>query len=108
MRLASSVALIVHGGTRLQVWPPVEPGAALHLAEVGTGALLLMGFWTPVAGSLVAVLELWNIFSEPGDPWTKILLGSLGSALALLGPGAWSLDSRLFGWKRIHIREHKD
>ena len=25
----------------------------------------------------------------------------MAGALAMLGPGRWSLDARLFGWKRI-------
>jgi hypothetical protein len=68
------------------------------------GGLLVAGLWTPIAGAGVAVFEVWNAFSQPGDPWAKILLGTLGLALALLGPGAWSIDARLFGWKRIDIR----
>jgi putative oxidoreductase len=35
-------------------------------------------------------------------------LGALGAALALLGPGAWSVDARLFGWKRLDIRSRKN
>jgi uncharacterized membrane protein YphA (DoxX/SURF4 family) len=69
--------------------------------------LLLTGLSTPVAGTLVAIIELWATFSLPGDPWTHILLGALGAALALLGPGAWSVDARLFGWKRIAIRDRR-
>jgi putative oxidoreductase len=41
---------------------------------------------------------------KSGDPWRNILLASIGVALAMIGPGAWSLDARLFGWRRIDVR----
>ena len=75
--------------------------AILSVLATTTGMLVLAGLWTPIAGTLVTVLAMWNIFSQPGDPWTNIMLATLGSALALLGPGAWSIDARLFGWRRI-------
>ena len=71
------------------------------------GLLLLAGLWTPIAGTFVAVIKLWSAISHPQDPWTYILIGTLGAALALLGPGAWSGDARLFGWKRIDIPDRK-
>ena len=68
------------------------------------GLLLLAGLWTPVAGAIVAIAELWIVFSQGHDPWLSIMLAGLGAALALLGPGVWSVDARLYGWKRIEIR----
>ena len=51
----------------------------------------------------MAFLELWKALSQPVDPGTHILLGTLGAALAMFEPGAWSDDARLFGRKRINI-----
>jgi putative oxidoreductase len=58
-------------------------------------------------GTLVAGIEVWKIFLLPEDLWIYVLLGTLGAALAMLGPGAWSVDARLFGWKRIDPRDRK-
>jgi len=102
MRLVAGITLISRGIVVLTEAPQLER-AILHVLSTGTGLLLLAGLWTPIAGTLVATLNLWNTFSQPGDPWIHILLGTLGIALALIGPGAWSADARLFGWKRIHI-----
>jgi len=81
--------------------------AMLHALGAGAGILLFVGLWTPIAGSVVTLIELWNILSQAGDPWIPILLGTFGAGLALLGPGGWSVDARLFGWKRIEIRDRK-
>ena len=67
-----------------------------------TAILLLAGLWTPIAGVLAPTVELWAAFSEPGDHWVQILLGTLGAGLALLGPGVGlsmlaSLDGSVLG-----------
>ena len=94
-----------------------HPASRLNCGNSGTTARLMLGIlagihliaglWTPVVGVLVAVTELRNTFSHPEHLWTHILLGTVGAALALLGPGAWSVDARLFGWKRIDIRDRQ-
>ena len=77
---------------------------AFGAASLAAALLLLLGLWTPVVGVLAALVAAWHGFAYPGDWRVDVLLGTLGAALALLGPGAWSLDARLFGWKRVEIR----
>jgi len=77
---------------------------APHVIAAGLGLLLLFGSWTAVAGVMLSIIESVIAFSHNGDPWVSVLLASLGVALALLGPGTWSVDARRFGWRRIEIR----
>jgi putative oxidoreductase len=65
------------------------------------GILLLLGLWTPVAGMLIAVVELWIAIVHAGDPWISIILATLGATAAMIGPGEWSLDARLYGRKHL-------
>jgi hypothetical protein len=62
-----------------------------------------------VAGALVAIVKVSiafsRYFSHSDDPWIPIMLAALGAALAMVGPGAWSIDARLFGRKRIDMPE---
>ena len=63
--------------------------------------LLVAGLWTPMAGVLAAIVETWIAFSVPNSAAFPAILGILGATLAMIGPGAWSLDARLFGRKHI-------
>ncbi|HEY1461290.1 MAG TPA: hypothetical protein VGH59_14675, partial [Casimicrobiaceae bacterium] len=80
---------------------------AFNAVSTVTGVFLFIGFWTPIAGVLVALVAAWHAFVDPGSASFYGMLGVLGVGLALLGPGAWSLDARLFGWKRVDIRNGK-
>jgi len=75
-----------------------------HVIAAGAGLFLLLGLWTSLAGAVVAISELFIAYSHHHDPWLSVLLASVGVALALLGPGNWSVDARRSGWKRIEIR----
>lgn len=106
MRLVAGFALIVPAVINLRTGPPI--GAVLHyVLAIAAGLLLLVGLWTPIAGLLSLALALWNWLSLSREPWADILIATLGTALVLLGPGAWSVDARLFGWKRIDIRDRE-
>jgi uncharacterized membrane protein YphA (DoxX/SURF4 family) len=75
------------------------------------GAFLLVGLMTPfvtvlvAAGGIAAVLSWIPLPAEAlSDSYPAILnLIVLSTAIALLGPGAFSLDARMFGRREITI-----
>ncbi len=105
LRLGVGIALVSLGinGTFRAQGEPI--GIARDLIAVAGGVFLLVGLWAPVMGALVALDELWIAFSvyssQPDDRWIHIFLAVLTAGVAMLGPGAWSIDARLFGRKRI-------
>jgi hypothetical protein len=107
MRLVAGIALVVQAVTTLRGQTAIGT-VIVQVPAAGAGILLLVGLWTPVAGTLVTLIELRSIFSPAGDPWVYLLLGTLGAALALLGPGGWSVDAYLFGWKRIDLPDRRN
>ncbi|MCU1330853.1 MAG: hypothetical protein JWN34_6223 [Bryobacterales bacterium] len=66
-------------------------------------ALLTIGLWTPVAGLLMAISEMSLLLFPSTGTSMHVVLAALGVALAMIGPGAWSVDARLFGRKRIRL-----
>ena len=103
MRIAAGGALIAPAVATLAAGAPAAI-AVFDVFAAGIGILLLIGLWTPIVGIVAAVVAAWSAFSSPGSVGFYILLVTLGGALALLGPGAWSVDAHLFGWKRLEIR----
>ena len=102
LRLAAALPLVIVGSSEFGGMPP-EWSYARFIA-IGVGSLLLAGLWTPVAGAMQAIIEVWCGSSQGGGAGVHFLLAALGVSLVMLGPGAWSVDARLFGRKRIDIR----
>jgi len=102
--------LLVGGGLLyfcFECWS-ATPACSTALPEsIGAagGVLLAAGLWTPIAGVLVAFVEAWIAASRSGNAAIPIALAVLGLTLAMIGPGAWSVDARLYGRKRIALRE---
>jgi uncharacterized membrane protein YphA (DoxX/SURF4 family) len=77
--------------------PSVIPQAIAAFA----GILVLVGLWTPAVGTMIALIEIWFAFTTSSDPWISVVLATFGGTLAMIGPGAWSIDARLFGRRHI-------
>jgi putative oxidoreductase len=75
--------------------------------EIGVGVLLIVGLGTPVAAAgLVAVMAVafWTVHrsvgfwvtARPDEGWEYVLvLGTVGAAIAIGGPGEFSIDAML-------------
>jgi uncharacterized membrane protein YphA (DoxX/SURF4 family) len=99
-RLLVGGALLYHGALSL-THPPLFGAAVPEILGAVAGILILAGLWTPVAGTVAAAVELWIAFSQPNNMPMAVILAVLGVSLAMIGPGAWSIDARLFGRKQI-------
>ena len=106
MRSVIGCVLIVRASLRLWGDPPLNITITAVILLVA-GFLLVLGLWTPIVGTSVAAIEVWKILTQPGDRWLWLLLGTASVALAMLGPGRWSIDARLFGWKRVEAPPRK-
>jgi len=106
MRVVVGSALVVRASWTLWRDLPINV-TVTSIFLTGFGLLLISGLWTPIAGTLIALVETWQMMTVAGDQWTPLLLGTVGAALAMLGPGLWSIDARLFGWKRVEAPPRK-
>jgi uncharacterized membrane protein YphA (DoxX/SURF4 family) len=112
LRAAVSMIALSEGASYLT--GSANPAAGTWMAgsvAIACGASLLLGFLTP-AGSAIAVLgcagTLLSWFPSPAPNLIEgrlcgILVITVASAIVLLGPGAISIDARLFGRREIII-----
>lgn len=93
-----------------------EPSPTLATWSAGVfaiamGILLVIGFMTPIAGMVVALmgvgLGLSVIPVSVPSPWSSELAVVFGLTILVaiigLGPGAFSVDARVFGRREIII-----
>jgi uncharacterized membrane protein YphA (DoxX/SURF4 family) len=110
LRAAAGITLVAQGILLLLSHSSLSVNAlAAAILLTLTGIFILIGFLTPIASPLAA-LEC-----AAALVWTTMPWGLLGSnlvvfrliamfvAIALIGPGSFSVDAHIFGWKEIVI-----
>ena len=113
MRLAVALSAIVQGISTF-IEPTVQIlGWVIGSLETLIGVALMIGFLTPIAGAFASLVSLaigvsW--FLTPGNHTPDRTVAAfyllvISIAVTVLGPGAFSLDARMFGRREIIIPE---
>ena len=111
LRVMSGAAAILVGVAYMDGWSLSWPERFVGLFVAIDGLLLALGLLTPVAGMLAPILASavaleWAL---PPSPWSvqiravALPFSAIALSLVALGPGAYSLDARLFGRKQLRI-----
>lgn len=112
LRMFLGGSVIIHSGFYLANQENASPWIALVcLIGVVCGVFLLVGFLTPIVSMLIGLAATIIFVSSLGSfptilpqlNFSSVCSILLASALVFLGPGAFSIDARLFGRREIII-----
>jgi uncharacterized membrane protein YphA (DoxX/SURF4 family) len=112
LRLTLGVTVGAHGVAYAADWHHLGLVTwTVALLAIASGIALLIGYLTPLTGTLACLITVSSAFSWIPAPNSNLFDTGLATALAAiiavaivcLGPGAFSLDARLFGRREIVI-----
>ena len=104
-RVLTSTILLYFGASHLLETARSVPSLPYLIAAVA-GVFLLLGLWTPVAGITIATVEVWISLAWSQSSLIAIVLAGLGGTVAMIGPGMWSIDAKLYGRKHLQDPRH--
>jgi len=78
-------------------------GWLISVVSIVFSATMISGFLTPVISTLIFIGGVLFLILSPTNSFFVIYLIILSFVIVLLGPGAYSIDARLFGRREIKI-----
>jgi uncharacterized membrane protein YphA (DoxX/SURF4 family) len=114
LRVVIGVTSVAQGATYVTAANSTVWLHAAGVLAITTGASLVVGFLTPGASAIVGfgtfaltlVPSSAPYFPTQADTLSSLFVVTDAAVITLLGPGAFSLDARLFGRREIII-SHK-
>jgi hypothetical protein len=104
LRLCVAAMLWAHAGLPDEILSPV----VRYFLVAALGLMLCVGALTPICGAFALIAQLAAIgHSEGLDATDAVIHSGVAACLVFLGPGAYSVDARLFG-RRIILRPNDD
>jgi len=107
LRISVAAILVMSAVSRLS-----NVSHLLVAAAVLVGVLLVIGLFTPVSSFIAGAfgIAILIVDGHPSGAVISVVATSIleAVALALLGPGAYSLDAKLFGRRVMVVPPRKD
>jgi putative oxidoreductase len=106
LRVCDAVYWLRNGSLHFSEWSTPR-GALFSTLNALGAALIALGVWTPLIALAQAVffsMVLWN----SGLADARVMLTVIALSLVMLGPGAYSIDARVFGRRRIDASDFAD
>jgi hypothetical protein len=100
--VAATLLLSLAGG------PMPSSSPLLFVGALFVSIALLIGIFTPVVSSIVCVYRIVELLIGLRFDWLVVSLVLDSIPLALLGPGAYSLDARLYGLRVMVVPPRRD
>jgi putative oxidoreductase len=105
LRALAAFCLLFQGANLFEIMPSIgDPMSIVRAVGSIIAALLLFaGLLTPIVSITLVLVEISQLLYGTAMGVEHAILGALALSIATLGPGAWSVDARLYGRKRIEI-----